>query len=117
MAGGFDWVFVSPDAVLKDQGGAIVGRHFAGPSWEYGDTSKVTGKVIASAPAPQAGNIPWLVLQGTAASTPGVLAGVTYIQRTNTVGGTAPSETCSAATAGTKRSTRYTADYLFYKSA
>ena len=114
-AGGFDWVFIAPEAVLKDKGDAIVGRHFAGPTWEYGDGSQVTGKVLATSAAPQAGNIPWLLLKGTAAGTPGALAGVTYVQRTNTDGGTAPSDPCSAATVGTKKSARYTADYLFYR--
>lgn len=114
-AGGYDWVFVAPEAVLKDQGDAIVGRHFAGPAWEYGDGSQVTGKAIATSAAPQAGNIPWLLLKGTAAQTPGVLAGVTYIQRTDTNGGTAPADICNAATSGARKSVRYTADYRFYK--
>ena len=114
-AGGYDWVFVAPEAVLKDQRDAIVGRHFAGPTWEYGDGSQVTGKAIATSVAPQPGNIPWLLLKATAAGTPGVLAGVTYVQRTNTSGGTVPSDVCSAATSGAKKSVRYTADYRFYK--
>lgn len=114
-AGGFDWVFVAPEAVLKDKNDAIVGRHFAGPTWEYGDGSQVTGKVLATVAAPQVGNIPWLLLKGTAAGTPGALAGMTYVQRTSTSGGTAPSDACGAATAGTKKAVRYSADYLFYK--
>jgi Protein of unknown function (DUF3455) len=113
-AGGFDWVFISPEAALRDKSDALVGRHSAGPQWEYGDGSKVTGKVVADAAAPAAGNIPWLLLKGTATGT-GVLAGVTYVQRTNTEGGVAPSETCNAQLAGTKKSVRYSADYLFYK--
>ena len=114
-AGGYDWVFVAPEAVLKDAGDASVGRHYAGPTWEYGDGSKVTGKGIAMAAAPQAGNIPWLLLKGTAAGTPGALAAVTYVQRTNTSGGTAPSDPCGAATAGAKKGVRYSADYRFLK--
>jgi hypothetical protein len=114
-AGGYDWVFVAPEAALRDKSDALVGRHFAGPSWEYGDDSKVTGKVLADAPAPEAGNIPWLLLKGTAAPLPGVFNGVTYIQRISTSGGTAPSDACSAATAGAKKGVRYSADYLFYK--
>jgi hypothetical protein len=114
-AGGYDWVFVSPEAALREKD-AIVGRHYAGPTWEYGDGSKVTGKVVASAAAPTAGNIPWLLLQGTAAPAPGRLAGTTYIQRVNTTAGVAPSESCTAVSAGTKKEVRYSADYLFYKS-
>lgn len=115
-AGGYDWTFVGPEAALRDKGDAVVGRHFAGPTWEYGDDSKVTGKVLADASAPVAGNIPWLLLQGTASPHAGVFNGITYVQRINTVGGTAPSDTCSAAAIGTKKAVRYSADYLFYKS-
>jgi hypothetical protein len=113
-AGGYDWTFVSPEAALHDNGGALVGRHFGGPTWEHGDGSKVTGRVIAEAPAPAAGNIPWLLLKGTA-SGGGAFGKVTYVQRTNTSGGTAPSDACGASTAGTKKQVRYTADYVFYK--
>ena len=114
-AGGYDWVFVAPDAVLKDKSDAVVGRHFAGPTWEHGDGSQVTGKALATSAAPQVGNIPWLLLRGTAAGTPGVLAGVSYVQRTNTQGGTAPSDACGAATVGSRKGVRYSADYLFYR--
>jgi hypothetical protein len=114
-AGGYDWTLVGPEAALRDKSDALVGRHTPGPQWEYGDGSRVTGKLVADSPAPAAGNIPWLLLKGTATGT-GVLAGVTYVQRTNTEGGVAPSETCSAQLAGTKKSVRYSADYLFYKS-
>ncbi len=117
VAGSYDWVFTAPEAALYDRSDAIVGRHYGGPTWEYGDDSKVTGKVIAETPAPDsnAGNIAWLLLQGTPVSRGGVLNGVTYIQRVNTDGGVAPTELCSAATAGTKKGVRYSADYLFYK--
>ncbi|MEO8938328.1 MAG: DUF3455 domain-containing protein [Burkholderiaceae bacterium] len=114
-AGGYGWVFVAPEAVLRDKADAIVGKHYAGPTWEYGDGSKVSGKVIADVPAPQAGSIPWLLLQGTSASRSGTLDGVIYIQRTNTSGGIAPSDSCTSSTIGMKKATRYTADYLFYK--
>jgi hypothetical protein len=115
-AGGYDWTFVAPEAALRDKGDAVVGRHYGGPTWEYGDDSKVTGKVLADVPAPAAGNIPWLLLQGTASPQAGVLNGITYIQRINTSGGTAPSDACNASLAGTKKGVRYAADYLFYRS-
>ena len=114
-AGGYDWVFVAPEAVLKDKGGTLIGRHYAGPTWEHGDGSKVTGKAVANAAAPQAGNIPWLLLQTTAAPTPGAFAAVAYVQRTRTEGGIAPSDPCSASTIGTRKSVRYAADYRFFE--
>ena len=88
-AGGYDWVFVAPEAVLKDRSDAIVGRHFAGPTWEYGDGSQVTGKVLATVSAPQAGNIPWLLLSATAGGS-GRFSGITHVLRVNTQGGVAP---------------------------
>jgi hypothetical protein len=113
-AGGYDWTLIGPEAALRDKSDALVGRHYAGPAWEYGDGSKVTGKVVADVASPGTGNIPWLLLKGTPSGS-GQLAGVTYIQRLNTSGGTAPSDPCGAAQAGTKKSTRYSADYAFYK--
>jgi Protein of unknown function (DUF3455) len=113
-AGGYDWALVGPEAALRDRNDALVGKHTPGPQWEYGDGSKVTGKLVADSAAPSPGNIPWLLLKGTSTGT-GVLAGVTYVQRTNTEGGVAPSEACTASAAGTRKGMRYTADYLFYK--
>jgi hypothetical protein len=115
-AGGYDWVFVGPEAALRDRSYTLVGRHYGGPTWEYGDGSKVTGKLVADAAAPTAGNIPWLLLKGTSSGPNGVFANVTYVQRTNTTGGTAPSDMCNASLAGSKKGVRYTADYLFYKA-
>ena len=114
-AAGYDWVLAAPEAVLKDRSGAILGRHFEGPTWEHGDGSRVTGKLIADTAAPGPGDIRWLLLQGVGTSAPGVLAGATYVQRIETQGGIAPSEACSQGKAGVKRSVPYSADYLFYR--
>lgn len=115
-AGGYDWTLIAPEAVLRDKSDALVGRHYGGPTWEHGDGSKVTGKQIAAAPAPTPGNIPWLLLQATASSGNGTFNGVTYVQRIHTSGGTAPSDSCNASAAGSKKQVRYSADYVFYKS-
>ncbi len=113
--GGYDWVLVAPEAALKDRNDALVGRHYGGPTWEYGDGSKVTGRILSTTPSPVAGNLPWVLLQGMADAKPGEFAGVTYIQRTNTSGGTAPSDSCVASAIGTRKAVRYTADYSFFK--
>jgi hypothetical protein len=42
------------------------------------------------------------------------LAGVTFIQRIETKGGTAPHDGCDAGHAGEARAVEYTATYLFY---
>lgn len=115
-ASGAEWVLASPDAVLKDNKDALVGKYYGGPTWEHGDGSKVTGKQLAIAPAPTAGNIPWQLVQANPTTGAGTLAGVTYIQRINTNAGVAPSEPCNAAATGKKATVRYAADYVFYKA-
>src|SRR5882762_6860260 len=40
---GTAWVFKAPEAVLFDSAGNVVGIHYAGPSWESRDGSKVVG--------------------------------------------------------------------------
>ncbi len=40
----FTWTLKAPDAQLFDKDGKPFGKHFAGPSWEANDGSRVTGK-------------------------------------------------------------------------
>ena len=40
----FNWTLKAPDAQLLDEKGKSFGRHFAGPSWEANDGSRVVGK-------------------------------------------------------------------------
>jgi hypothetical protein len=41
----FAWSFKAPEADLIDARGNNIGRHSAGPTWEAGDGSRVTGEV------------------------------------------------------------------------
>lgn len=112
-AGEFEWAFVAPVATLKDAGGRTVGKYYAGPTWEAGDGSRVTGKQVAVAPAAP-GSIPLQLVKAEPAVGAGAMQGVTYIQRLNTRGGLAPSTACSGATAGQRHQVPYQADYVFY---
>lgn len=115
-AGTFDWTFVAPTATLWDTSRTkAVGKYYGGPTWESNDGSKVTGKQLAIAPAANAGAIPLQLVQAAPATGNGVMQGVTYIQRLNTVGGVAPKEPCAAGSAGQRRQVKYEADYVFYK--
>ena len=58
----YRWAFTAPDAALFDQSGRQIGTHFAGPSWQLLDTSKIIGEVVAQAPAPEPHAIAWLLL-------------------------------------------------------
>ncbi len=48
----FAWVFQSPAADLSDRSGKDVGRHYAGPTFEGNDGSKVVAEVVAKDPGP-----------------------------------------------------------------
>jgi hypothetical protein len=112
--GKFAWALKAPDAQLFDKDGKVFGKHFAGPSWEASDGSRVTGKAIANVPSPDASAIPWLLVNVLTHEGSGALSRVTSIQRIDTKGGKAPETGCDAAHAGQEVRSAYTADYLFY---
>lgn len=108
------WTFEAPLADLRGPSGII--RHYAGPSWEAGDGSKVsrdTGTPVVSVPAKQpAADIPWLLIKVIPSGTAGVMSKVAYVQRIATAGGVAPST--PPLNVGTKVGVPYTATYVFY---
>jgi hypothetical protein len=110
----FAWTLKAPDAQLLDKDGKPFGKHFAGPSWEASDGSRVTGKAVVDAPSPDADSIPWLLVNIVNHEGTGVLSRATSIQRLNTKGGKAPASGCDAAHAGQEVRVSYSADYLFY---
>lgn len=112
--GQFAWTLKAPDAQLTDMSGKPFGKHFAGPSWEAKDGSRITGKAVANVPSPNADSIPWLLVTVVNRSGEGVLAHVTSIQRINTKGGKAPAAGCDAAHAGQENRAPYSADYVFF---
>jgi Protein of unknown function (DUF3455) len=111
----FEWSFKQPEATLFNKRGSNVGKHYAGPTWEGNDGSKVTGEVVARSNSPDANAIPWLLLSAKTSSGTGIFAGVRSIQRLHTVGGAAPASGCSLAQSGQELRVLYSADYLFYE--
>ena len=112
----FEWAFVAPDAELFDARGRLIGLHGAGPAWMANDGSRITGKVVAKADAPDAASIPWLLLETKDAGAPGSFSKVTRIQRVNTNGGMTPSRPCDGTHLGQQMGVHYTADYRFFVS-
>jgi len=49
----FEWVLKAPEADLVGDKGERIGRHYAGPTWEANDGSKVVGEVQQRAEAPR----------------------------------------------------------------
>jgi len=112
------WTFVAPRADLYGDNGKRIAIHFAGPTWQAKDGSRVSGTVVARATVDDR-SIPWLLLAATSTSVGADgdrLTHTTYIQRIATAGGVAPAaSTCTAGTAGATAEVPYTADYVFWK--
>jgi hypothetical protein len=114
-AGQHEWAFVAPVATLYAPDRKVVGKYYAGPTWESMDGSRVTGKQLAVAPGGP-GSIPLQLVKTEPAMGAGAMTGVSYIQRVNTKGGIAPAMACDAMAKGKRQQVAYEADYLFYGS-
>jgi hypothetical protein len=110
----YAWALKGPEANLFDNGGKRIGKHFAGPTWETRDGSKVVGKRVVSVDSPRAGDIPWLLLKSESAST-GRMSEVSYVMRVDTFGGLAPAE--APAKERQEARVKYEATYLFFTPA
>jgi hypothetical protein len=113
--GAWAWTFKAPEAELVDISGRVVARHFAGPSWAWGDGSTIVGKAGASAPAPDGHSIPWLLLTVASHTGEGVLAPATSVQRLDTIGGAAPDGGCTAANEHQVARSAYSANYVVWR--
>lgn len=109
--GALAWKFREPIATLL-RDGKTVGRHFAGPSWEFADSSLIEAKAAGNAPGATPQDIPLLKLTVSAHRGAGILADVTTVQRLATRGGVR-SGPCP--TAGAVEAVAYGADYVFLK--
>jgi hypothetical protein len=113
--GKYAWTLKAPEAELRDTHGALIGRHYAGPSWKHKDGSEVTGKAVARIDSPDSDSIPWLLVSASGHSGEGVFSRVTSIQRIHTHGGQPPpTAECTASEQGTETKSSYTAEYVFY---
>jgi len=104
------WQFREPIATLL-QSGNTVGRHYAGPSWEFADGTAITAKPITQAPAATVSDIPHLMLTVTGSKGRGPLSVTRTVIRINTKGGLAKG-VCSKP--GELMSVPYSADYAFF---
>jgi hypothetical protein len=113
---GSSWVLSGPDAKLFDETGKQVASHFAGPTWEWSDGSRVVGRSVANV-TPDPDSIPWLLLTAKDHQGSGVMNQVSSIQRLSTKGGKPPASGCDGSHKGEKTRAHYTAIYCFYKRA
>ncbi|HEY6128360.1 MAG TPA: DUF3455 domain-containing protein [Candidatus Acidoferrum sp.] len=113
-AGQFAWALKAPEAQLLDEKEQPFGKHFAGPSWQANDGSRVAGKVLTKVDSEDAESIPWLLIKVVSHEGNGILSRITTIQRLNTKGGKEPGSGCDADHVKQDVRVPYTADYLFY---
>ena len=110
----YAWKLQGPEAKLFDAAGHQVGKHYAGPTWESNDGSKVVGEVRAQDAGPDSTAVAWLLLTAKSTSGSGVFGKVQSIQRVRTSGGQAPAGPCGIGQAHRALRVPYTASYYFY---
>lgn len=111
----YDWAFRAPEATLTARSGQLLGKHYAGPTWEALDGSTAVGEVKARDPGPTPTAIPWLLLSVKSNSGVGTFASAKFVQRISTVGGVAPAGGCTESTVKNVARVPYSASYLFYR--
>ena len=114
-AGATGWVLMGPNEQLFDPENKLVGKHYAGPTWEGLDGGKVVGTVKASMPAPVDKAIPWLLLDARSREGSGAFTQARAMVRMRTTGATAPGDGCDEARIGQELRVPYTAIYVFLK--
>jgi hypothetical protein len=109
-----EWVLKAPDAILYDAEGIKVGTHYAGPTWQSTDGSKVVG-IVKSSFIADPDSIPWLLLGVKSTEGNGIFSKVVAVQRLTTESGKAPNDSCDSARLGNELRVPYKAVYRFYK--
>lgn len=109
------WEFIGPEAVLYDANGLAIGKHYAGPTWEAADGSRVVGNVIAKVDKLPGQAIPWLLLAVAGHEGTGAWTHSLAIQRIHTQGGLPPVSGCDGNHLGDEERVAYQADYVFFK--
>lgn len=109
----FAWTLKGPDATLYNEQGQKIARHYAGPTWEGNDGSKVVGEVAQRVDAHNPHDIPWLLLKAKSHEGSGAFSTISYIQRLDTDGGIAPQDGCTQSTVNAEQRVDYRATYTF----
>jgi hypothetical protein len=107
------WVYRLPEADLADADGMVVVRHGANLSFEHVDGSRLLGEIADHVPSPVENALPWLLLSARSYGK-GALAGITQVQRINTVGGMPPAN-CDGAQPGQILRVPFSADFVFFR--
>jgi len=107
------WTYRLPEAELRDAQGNLLVHHGVNLSFEHVDGSRLVGDVIDHVPSPNGDSLPWLLLK-TRAFGEGALAGITYVQRIQTVGGMPP-PSCNNEQLNQVLRVPFTAEFVFFR--
>jgi hypothetical protein len=116
----FEWVLKEPQAKLYANSRMEIGKHYADPTtgkpaWQSEDGSEVVGTKKDSVPAPEAADIPWLLVEAISHKNAGIFSEVSYILRIDTEGGMAPAK--APMSQGQEARVKYRATYIFLAPA
>ncbi len=115
-SGGEPELAAGAHAPMSSMGSGV--KYYAGPTWEsMSDGSVLTGSQVAAATNGN-GNLPLQLIRVDNTKNygkTGEMIGYTYVQRLNTKGGVAPTQSCNLGTNGQKIDVPYSADYIFYR--
>ncbi|MDD2723406.1 MAG: DUF3455 domain-containing protein [Methylovulum sp.] len=110
----YAWEAKAPDALLFDDHGQVVGKHYAGPIWEYKAGSHVVGRVVKKLDVSDKA-IAWLLVEVVSHKGKDFFADAKFINRINTQGGLPPTSGCDGNHLGNEKRVAYKADYVFFK--
>jgi len=113
QAAGRRWAYRLPEADLADSAGTVIVRHGVNLSFEHVDGSRLLGEIADHVASPVDNALPWLLIN-TRSYGKGALAGITQVQRIDTVGGMPPA-TCDSAQPGQVLRVPFSADFVFYR--
>ncbi|WP_404976452.1 DUF3455 domain-containing protein [Achromobacter sp. JUb104] len=110
------WKMSSASASLGNQASGGPRGTYASPpeTWKSADGSQVTGMEIAHVSSANDQLYDQLVLANPAIG-PGILTGVTYIQRLVISGGGLPTRPCTFSNLGSMEQVAFQANYVFWK--
>lgn len=115
-AGAYGWTLVGPDAILVNEDGTTFGTHSAGPTWTAADGSAISADGTHPLMAvKRTEGVPALLLMVKTSTGTGILNGVRFVRRSDTLGGFPPATGCDAAHVEAKAARHYSAIYTFYR--
>lgn len=109
----YHWTIQAPDALLLNEHGERIGKHYQGPIWEYHEGSQVQGKILQRQTVTP-NDLSWLLVEIIHHRGHSDFSHTRFINRINTQAGLPPVTGCDSNHLGAEKRVPYQADYIFY---